>query len=57
MEKTKKEIEAILQKDEVMVFEEYKRIPTFEEKASALRKESEDISGENLTLNSEILQQ
>lgn len=52
MEKTKKEIEAILQKDEVMVFEEYKRIPTFEEKASALRKESEDISGENLTLNS-----
>ena len=41
IEKIKKDIEHILQKDEVMVFEEYKRIPSLEEKATALKKEAE----------------
>ena len=40
-----------------MVFEEYKRIPALEERALALKKESEEINGENFILNSEILQQ
>ncbi len=41
----------------MLVFEEYKNLPKLEERTQELRKQSEDITGENLLLNTEFLQQ
>lgn len=40
-----------------MVFEEFKNIKTFEDSASNLKKQSEEIVGTIELLNSEFLQQ
>ncbi len=45
IEKTKKQIEDILNREDVMVFEEYKNLPNLEVKTQELRKKSEDIAG------------
>jgi hypothetical protein len=45
IEKTKKQIEDILNREDVLVFEEYKNLPNLEVKTQELRKKSEDIAG------------
>jgi hypothetical protein len=45
IEKTKKQIEDILNREDVLVFEEYKNLPNLEVKTQDLRKKSEDIAG------------
>lgn len=45
IEKTKKQIEDILNREDVLVFEEYKNLPNLEVRTQDLRKKSEDIAG------------
>lgn len=45
IEKTKKQIEEILNREDVLVFEEYKNLPNLEVRTQELRKKSEDIAG------------
>jgi hypothetical protein len=45
IEKTKKQIEDILNREDVLVFEEYKNLPNLEVRTQELRKKSEDIAG------------
>lgn len=46
IEKNKKQIESILKREEVLIFEEFKHVPHFEQKAEELKKKSEEIIGE-----------
>lgn len=52
IDKNKKQLESILKRDEVMVFEEFKTLPEFETNVKELTKTSEDILGEIQFLNS-----
>ncbi len=45
IEKTKKQIEDILNREDVLVFEEYKNLPNLEVRTQELRKKTEDIAG------------
>jgi hypothetical protein len=55
--KTKRHIETITKKDEVLILEDYRKISELEDSLALLKQSTESITGHSSHLNTEFLQQ